>query len=121
MTKVLDLKVFVPAKDFAQSCEFYQDLGFSLNWESPDLAEFQIGDYRFFLQNFYRKELAENFMLQLMVDDLDIWVDSIKKKGLDAKYSLRPISEPKLEPWGLKVSYLLDPSGVLWQFAGNKK
>lgn len=42
---LLDLKPFLPAKDFEQSKEFYQDLGFTLCWgEEGDLAYLHWGD-----------------------------------------------------------------------------
>jgi hypothetical protein len=37
MTTV-EAKAFVPARDFALSKQFYQDLGFVLAWSSDDLA-----------------------------------------------------------------------------------
>ena len=37
MTAV-EVKAFVPSKDFAPSKRFYQDLGFKLGWSSDDLA-----------------------------------------------------------------------------------
>ena len=64
-----DLKAFIPAQDFALSLAFYKALGFTLNWQSEEVAEFQVGDGRFLLQNFYHKDWAENCMLQLVVDD----------------------------------------------------
>ena len=44
---VLDLKAFVPAKDFTLAKQFYVDLGFSLLWGSEELAAFQVGEFRF--------------------------------------------------------------------------
>lgn len=39
--KALDVKIFVPAKDFKTSLDFYTQLGWQLNWEHEgDLAEF---------------------------------------------------------------------------------
>jgi hypothetical protein len=70
-TNVLDLKSFVPARDFELSRRFYQDLGFTENWANKDAAELQLGGFRFLLQNFYVKEHAENFMMHLMVKDAD--------------------------------------------------
>lgn len=32
-----------------------------------------MGQSSFLLQRYYQKEWAENFMMQLMVDDLDAW------------------------------------------------
>jgi predicted lactoylglutathione lyase len=46
MTAV-ELKAFVPAKDFKLSKRFYEDLGFSLAWDSDDLACFRHGNSAF--------------------------------------------------------------------------
>ena len=34
----VEVKAFVPARDFALSKQFYQDLGFELAWSDDDLA-----------------------------------------------------------------------------------
>jgi hypothetical protein len=39
---VLDLKVFLPAKDYAWAKQFYLDLGFTIAWEGEGLAAFQM-------------------------------------------------------------------------------
>jgi len=61
---------FVPARDFALSKRFYETLGFEKLLDG-DVAIFGIGTSSFILQNRFEKEWAENFMMQLMVDDLD--------------------------------------------------
>jgi len=48
---VLDLKTFVPSKDHDLAKQFYSDLGFTLSWSNDQIAEFQIGSFRFLLQN----------------------------------------------------------------------
>jgi hypothetical protein len=60
MPTASDVRVLVPAKDFAQSKSFYMALGWQLNWEDAELAEPEICDRRFLLQNFYSREWAEN-------------------------------------------------------------
>ena len=39
---------------------------------------------------------------------------------LAAKYGVRKPTAPALQPWGLTISYVVDPSGVLWHFAQNR-
>ena len=70
---VTDLKTFVPAKDAALSRKFYADLGFTINWSNDQIAELQIGSFRFLLQTFYVAEHAGNFMMSLAVEDADAW------------------------------------------------
>jgi len=83
---VIDLKTFVPAKDSSISRQFYSDLGFKQNWANDQIAEFQIGDFRFLLQNFYVKEYASNFMMQLLVEDADRWWKHINDINLPEQY-----------------------------------
>jgi catechol 2,3-dioxygenase-like lactoylglutathione lyase family enzyme len=85
-SRVLDLKTFVPARDYDLARQFYSDLGFKLNWDNDQIAEFQLGGFRFFLQNLYVEEYASNFMMQLMVDDADTWWKHIEEVGLKTNY-----------------------------------
>ena len=116
---VIDLKAFVPAKDFAISRRFYADLGFTEKWHNEQVAEFEIGRFRFLLQNYYVKELAENYMMQLRIEDSDAWWERIAAAGLKEKYQLHMAKPPELQPWGLRVLYISDPSGVLWHIADS--
>ena len=117
---VLDLKTFVPAKDHALARQFYTDLGFKLNWGNDQVAEFEIGAFRFLLQNFYVPSLVENFMMHLQVDDADAWLGHIEAANLQAIYPGVTVKPPTLQPWGLRVLYLTDPSGVLWHIADRR-
>jgi hypothetical protein len=80
---VIDLKAFVPAKDFAPSQQFYADLGFRTQWA-------------------------------------DVWWQHIETLGFRNKYPGIMLKPPELQPWGLRVLYLSDPSGVLWHIADRR-
>jgi hypothetical protein len=54
----VEVKAFVPARDFVLSKQLYQDLGFELAWSDDDLAYIRHGNSSFLLQNFYNKEHA---------------------------------------------------------------
>jgi uncharacterized glyoxalase superfamily protein PhnB len=116
-----DLRTFLPGKDYELSKQFYLDLGFTLNFSSTDISEFQIGGYRFLLQKYYVKEWAENFMMSLTVEDADAWWRHIQASKLAEKYPGIMAQPPKMQPWGLRVLYLSDPSGVLWHITDDKK
>ena len=116
--KAKDIKVFVPAKNFEASLRFYKALGFKLNWQHEDgLAELQLGRSRIWLQNYYVKEWAENFMMSIEVENAADWWrhinDLIIKEGFD---DIR-VKPPKEEPWGATITYCWDPSGVLIHFS----
>src|SRR5690242_10858 len=65
--EAVEIKAFVPARDFALSMQFYQDLGFAIAWSDSDLAYLRVGDCSFLLQNFYEPRHAGNFMMHLLV------------------------------------------------------
>jgi uncharacterized glyoxalase superfamily protein PhnB len=114
---VTDLKAFVPAKDIGRSMEFYVDLGFTVNWSNEHIAELQIGSFRFLLQKFYVAEHAGNFMMSLTVEDADFWWAHIQKMEFTKKYPGITCKPPQMQPWGIRVLYLSDPTGVLWHIA----
>jgi uncharacterized glyoxalase superfamily protein PhnB len=119
--KILDLKAFVPARDFALSRRFYSDLGFTEKWHNDQIAEFQAGSFRFLLQNFHAAGHAENFMMHLLVQDADAWWKRIADASLKERYQLYMAKPPALQPWGLRVLFISDPSGVLWHIADNPR
>jgi len=107
---------FLPARDFELSKRFYEALGFTKVLD-VDVAIFRTETSSFLLQNYYQKDWAENFMMQLMVDDLDTWWNRIVALDLPGKFGVPAPKPPALQPWGLRVAYVTDPSGVLWHFA----
>jgi uncharacterized glyoxalase superfamily protein PhnB len=110
----IEAKAYVPAKDFALSQQFYQDLGFEVDWMSDELAYVCNGVSSFLLQNFYNKEHADNFMMHLLVEDVEAWWDHIQAQGLIAKYGV--FAEPPADrPWGIRDFVIVDPTGVLWR------
>ena len=108
---------FLPAKDFETSKAFYEALGFTKLLDG-DAAVFSCdGAGGFILQRYYVREWAQNFMMQLMVEDLDAWWAHIEALDLAARFGVAPPKPPALQPWGLRVAYVVDPAGVLWHIA----
>ena len=110
---------FVPARDFDVSKRFYETLGFEKLLDG-DVAIFKVGTGGFILQRFDQQDLIENFMMQLMVDDLDAWWAHINALDLTGNFRVQPPRKPATQPWGLRVAYLFDPSGVLWHVAQRR-
>lgn len=111
---------FLPARDFATSQRFYEVLGFVKELDAPDVAIYRMGASSFLLQKRYQKQWAENSMMQLMVDDLEVWWSRILALELPAKFGVPEPKAPALQPWGLRVAYVVDPSGVLWHVAQRR-
>ncbi|MEO6359251.1 MAG: glyoxalase superfamily protein [Sphingomicrobium sp.] len=112
---------FLPAKNFAESKSFYEALGFTKLLDTQSVAIFAMGTSNFLLQNYFQKEWAENFMMQLMVDDLDGWWTLIQSLDLPASFGVSAPKEPAVQPWGLRIAYVVDPSGILWHVAERRK
>jgi hypothetical protein len=114
---VVALRPFVPASNFETSLRFYTDLGFTAHRLSDSLASMQLGPFAFLLQKFEAEDFATNFMMHLLVNDVEGWWKRIESLNLEVSYDVQPPTAPALQPWGLKVSYVFDPSGVLWHVA----
>ena len=63
---------------------------------------------------------AENFMMSLVVEDADRWWEHFERIGLREKYPRIMLKPPAMQPWGIRVLYLSDPTGVLWHIADRK-
>ncbi|MFM7599686.1 MAG: VOC family protein [Pseudanabaena sp.] len=116
----INLRAFVPAKDFQLSKSFYVDLGFEMFHEDTELAVFNVGNtgIGFFLQNFYAKELAETLMMHLLVEDVDSWWAEVQDRKIAEKYQVRVVP-PQQQEWKMRDFVITDPSGVLWRIAQN--
>ncbi|HQY49669.1 MAG TPA: glyoxalase [Thermomonas sp.] len=110
----VEIKAFVPARDFVKSKEFYACIGFEIPWSSEDLAYVRNGDTSFLLQKFHIAEHTANFMMHLLVICVDDWYQHILDSGVVGKFGVR-IEPPQDRPWGLRDFPLVDPSGVLWR------
>ncbi len=95
---VVALRPFLPASDFDISLRFYSDLGFTAQRLGEKLASMHLGPFGFLLQG-------------------DAWWAKIAALDLASRYG---VQAPKLQPWGLMVAYLFDPSGVLWHIAQDR-
>lgn len=114
------IRPFLPSKDFELSRRFYLALGFE-NLLDSDVAIFEGGSGGFILQRYYQKDWAENFMMQLMVDDLDAWWSHIEALDLPGRFGVPDPKPPAIQPWGLRVAYVIDPCGVLWHVAERRE
>lgn len=119
MPTIKDVKVFLPAQDFKLSLAFYQAIGWKMNWEVPGLAELELSECRFFLQDYYHKDWAENFMFYIVVDNAQEWYVHLSNVLKAGGFSGARVNPPK-EEGHATVTYAWDPSGVLLHFAEDK-
>ncbi|MPS48898.1 VOC family protein [Methylobacillus sp.] len=116
--KPIEIKAFVPAKDFKLSQQFYQDIGFEKRSEGGGIAYFCYEHCAFLLQDFHLKPCADNFMMHLLVEDADAWHERIRQSGIVEKYDSQ-ISDVIDQPWRMRDFVFNDPSGVVWRIGHN--
>lgn len=104
---VIDIRPFIPSKDYAVSKAFYTDIDFKPDFVTDDLTLFENGDCAFFLQRFYDENLAKNFMLQVCVNDIEAAYALCENTTHKTK-----ITEITKERWG-SVFYVWGPVGEL--------
>ncbi|MBI1213386.1 MAG: glyoxalase [Alphaproteobacteria bacterium] len=107
------MRAFLPTRDFELSKRFYVALGFDQILDG-EVAIFETGSGGFILQRYFQEDWAANTMMQMMVDDLDAWWAHIERLDLEKAFNVRPPKAPAMQPWGLRVAYVVDPAGVLW-------
>ncbi len=118
---VIAMRPFVPAKNFDTSLQFYADLGFSTLRLGDGMASMHLGPFAFLLQSYDREGFADHFMMHLLVKDVATWWGRIAALDLAVRYGVNPPAAPALQPWGLVVAYVWDPTGVLWHIAEERR
>jgi catechol 2,3-dioxygenase-like lactoylglutathione lyase family enzyme len=114
----VEIKAFVPARDFDLSKRFYQDLGFTVAWSGDDLAYLHAGPSSFLLQKFYVQQHADNFMMHMLVQDVEAWWAHVETQQLGSRYGVRT-EPPGDRSWGIRDFVLIDPTGVMWRIGQN--
>ena len=110
---IVNIRTFIPSKNFELSMAFYKDLGFELQWKNDELAIFGTKTQNFFLQNAYEKVWAENLMMQIHVEDLD---EAFRiAESLTHKYKDTRINDIFVADYG-RTFHLIGPAGELWHF-----
>jgi hypothetical protein len=116
--KFISLEPFVPSgSNFEGSKQLFVELGFTINWDAGDYIGFQKDDCKFILQKYVNKEFAENFMISVMVSDVDAFWNEVNEKKLPEKFGIR-LGKPTEQPYGREVN-IIDIAGVCWHFVGQ--
>ena len=120
MREIKDFKPFVPANDYELSKSFYEHIGFNINWSSDEVCEIDTTfGYRFLLLPKNHNNYAHSLMLHFMVNSAQEWYDHFDSLHLHERFPGAKVSKPELMPWGLIVTHVWDPAGVLLHFAEN--
>ncbi len=109
-----DIRPFIPARDFALSKRFYAALGWATQDVGPGLALVTLGDAQhFYLQDYWIKDVAENCMLHLTVEDAQAWHAHGAAALRGGAFAGARVQSPARQPYGATVVFVHDPSGVL--------
>ncbi len=118
MRNINDFKPFVPSNDYEISKAFYECMGFKINWDSEEVCEVDTCfGFRFLLLPKNHNNYAHSLMLHFMVDSAQEWYEHFSSIKLVEKFEGTKAAPPKLQPWGLLITYVWDPAGVLLHFA----
>lgn len=109
-----DLRPFIPARNYGLSKRFYAALG----WETRDVADgmalVTLGPQQhFYIQDYYLKDVAENAMLHVTVDDALAWHRHVASALSGDAFPGARVQPPTPQSYGALVTFVHDPSGVL--------
>lgn len=77
----LSLQPFVPSgSNFEKAKDFFQQLGFPVQWDAGDYTGFEKDGCSFILQKYDIREFAENFMITVAVSNADEFRQEVIKK-----------------------------------------
>lgn len=111
----LSLRPFIPSgPDFDKSLKFFEEIGFTLQWNQHGYAGFENGSCAFILQQYDSREFAENLMITVNVPNIEEFQQHINEKKLIEKYGTM-IGEITRQPYGRELN-IIDPAGVCWHF-----
>ena len=118
--QIKSIRPFVGAKDFETSRRFYADFGFKEVTLGPEMSNFSMGDFAFYLQKAYVKDWIDNTMIFLEVDDVRRYWEWLLKLDLPAKYEGVRVEPVRDYDWGSEC-FVHDPAGVLWHIGEFRK
>ena len=114
------IRTFVGAKNYAESRQFYRELGFEEIEIGDNMCLFKVNDsLSFYLQDYYVRKWCDNSMVFLEVDDIEACWRELNDRGLHNTYKNVKLTEIKDFDWG-RECFMHDPSGVLWHFGQFK-
>lgn len=109
--------IFLPTRDLSESIEFYNAMGWHLGFREETVALVELGAARFLLQAVYLPEMAENMMVHLTVDDAAAWYARAVRLQHEGTFPTVAVRPPERTDYGAIVTHVVDPAGVILQFA----
>lgn len=119
-SNAISIRPFIGSKNFEQSRNFYQDLGFREICLEAKLSFFQNDKVGFYLQDAFVQDWIDNTMVFLEIKNLDQTYFDLLSLDLKTKYPEVKLIPIRVEHWGREF-FLHDPSGILWHFGEFNK
>lgn len=111
----------LPARDFAETVGFWSSLGFVESWRDDSWMILRRGTLT--LEFFPHPELDPYqswFSCCLRLDDLDGFYAECRAAGVpEGSKGFPRLHPPRVEPWGGRIGFLLDPNGSLVRLIQN--
>lgn len=112
----------LPSRDFEATSKFYGDLGFTESWRDSGWMILERGALK--LEFFPQPDLdpaTSSFGACLRVDDLDALYAACRDAGVPVRTDGWPrLQSPRVESWGGRVAYLVDPDCTLLRLIQNQ-
>jgi len=113
-TRATTLYPFVPSgPQFEQAIEFFEALGFRVEWREGGYAGLRFGGAYFLLQDIDVPEWQKNQMITFEVADLDAYWSDLAERDLPRSFPGVRVRAPTDFPWGREI-HIVDPAGVCW-------
>jgi len=123
-SKIMAATLFT--EDLERSKEFYARVfGLPVHYEDADSAVFMFGDT---MVNVLRVSNAHELIAPAPVGgpqagvrmQFTIWADDVDEVCAElAKRGVSLVNGPMDRPWGIRTACFADPSGHIWEIAGN--
>lgn len=111
----------LPSRDFDVTIAFYRGFGFEVDHQDDGWLILRRGALR--LEFFPFPDLVpeeSSFMCSIRVDDVDDLYRQIQDSGVVESHAGRPRLLPvRLQPWGQRAGFLIDPDGTQLHLIGN--
>ena len=112
----------LPSRDFEATSRFYGLLGFEETWRDGSWMILRRGELQLeFFPYPGLDPLSSSFGCCLRLDDLDGFYAACLKAGVcERETGLPRLGAPKMQPFGLRMAFLLDLDGTLLSLIQNE-
>ncbi|KAI1691370.1 hypothetical protein Ddc_24280 [Ditylenchus destructor] len=119
--RVNELRAFIPALDFERSKQSIKSS--ASRWtgkRASSRTSTSTANAASCCRTSISRLFATNFMMHMVVEDVDAWLQRVHESGVAEKYGVR-VGAIESQPWGMRDFVLYDPAGVLWRIGADEE